>query len=77
MDYDASPSEPNPNTSTHLAMTDELNKPNSVNENALSEGEVLRLELHEDVPTMNRKNVVREKVQIRKFLAQQASESNQ
>lgn len=57
-------------------MTNAANEPNSNAENALSEGEVLRLELHEEVPTMNRENVIREKVQIRKIVTQNSSESN-
>jgi stress response protein YsnF len=38
----------------------------------LTEGEVIRVELYEEVPTWNRETVVREKVQIKKILVQES-----
>jgi stress response protein YsnF len=35
--------------------------------NTLQEGEVIRVEIYEEVPTVHRETIVREKVQIRKI----------
>ncbi|MDX2228589.1 MAG: DUF2382 domain-containing protein [Leptolyngbyaceae cyanobacterium bins.349] len=40
----------------------------------LAEGDVIRVELYEEVPTLNRETVVREKVQITKILVQESSD---
>lgn len=77
MDYDASSNKLNVKETANFAMSNDLNESNQIRENALSEGEVLRIELHEDVPKINRENVVREKVQIKKFLTQEPPGSNQ
>ncbi|MBF2028781.1 MAG: DUF2382 domain-containing protein [Oscillatoriales cyanobacterium C42_A2020_001] len=39
-----------------------------------AEGEVIRIELYEEVPKLNRETVVREKVQIKKISTQESAD---
>jgi hypothetical protein len=46
-----------------------------VEEVGFQDGEVIRIELYEEVPTIHRETFVREKIQIRKIATQEATGS--
>jgi len=55
----------------------ELNSVSTATESAiadLSEGDILRIELYEEVPRLNREIVVKEKIQIKKVLTQASAD---
>lgn len=39
----------------------------------LNEGEIMRIELYEEVPRLNRELVIKEKIQIKKILTQESA----
>jgi len=67
--FDSIISQVSSSSGSHLGETD------AATDDPLSEGEVMRIALYQEIPTLDRQTVVREKVQIKNILMPESADS--
>ncbi len=74
MDYNTVPRSPDSDQTSQSEIANPISSQRLEVGNNMQEGEVIRIELYEEIPTIHRETVIREKVQIKKIAKTEPSD---